>query len=116
MLWPVLFFACVLCYWVGVQVGHPILAYNIAYFALAICLYFLERALPYEREWLKSDGQIYNDIGHTILTKGFSQLLATSAALFGLSEFGPATSSGLWPAELPTFFQIVLALIIGEFG
>jgi ornithine lipid hydroxylase len=116
LLWPVLFCACVLCYWYGAKIGHGILAYNIAYFGLAACLFFLERIIPYQQEWLKSDGQMFNDIAHTVLTKGFSQILATSAALFGLSEFGPATSSGFWPNEWPLFFQVVLALIVGEFG
>lgn len=116
LLWPSLFSACVLSYWIGVQVGHPILAYNITYFGLALCLYLLERVMPFEREWLKSDGQIFNDIGHTVLTKGFSQLMATSAALFGLSELGPETASGVWPSDWPLFFQVVAALVIGEFG
>jgi hypothetical protein len=89
ILWPLLFFGCTLIYWLGVQLQHPILAYNIAYFSLALSLFFLERTMPHEPLWLASDGQMFNDLGHTFLTKGVSQLLATSAALFGVKEFGP---------------------------
>jgi len=103
-------------YWVGTQTGQPVLAYNIAYFSVALTLFSLERWLPYEKQWLQPDGQIWNDIGHTVMTKGFSQVLATSAALFGISELGPETASGFWPAEWPLLFQVLLALVIGEFG
>ncbi len=116
LLWPAIFLFGVTTYWIGTQNGHPVVAYNIAYFGIAVILFFLERWLPYEQKWQKSDGQLFNDIGHTVLTKGFSQLLATSAALLGLSEFGPESASGFWPTEWPLFFQVVLALIIGELG
>lgn len=116
LLWPAVFLFGVTTYWVGTQTGYPVLAYNVAYFGIALMLFFLERWLPYEPQWQKSDGQVFNDIGHTVLTKGFSQLLATSAALFGLSELGPETASGFWPNEWPMFFQAVLGLVIGELG
>lgn len=116
LLWPAVLSFGVITYWIGTKNGHPVLAYNIAYFGIAFILFFLERWLPYQQQWQQSDGQLLNDIGHTVLTKGFSQLLATSAALFGLSELGPETASGFWPADWPLFFQVVLALVIGEFG
>lgn len=116
LLWPAIFLSAITIYWIGTKTNHPIFAYNIAYFSIAITLFFLERWLPYEQQWLKQDGQVLNDIGHTALTKGFSQLLATSAALLGLSELGPDTATGIWPDEWPLFFQVLLALIIGEFG
>lgn len=116
LLWPSVLLFGITTYWIGTQAGHPVMAYNIAYFGVALILFFLERWLPYEPVWQQSDGQLFNDIGHTVLTKGFSQVLATSAALFGLSELGPETASGFWPGEWPLLFQVLLALVIGEFG
>lgn len=116
LLWPAILLLGLTTYWFGSVNGHPIMAYNIAYFGVALILFFLERWLPYEPTWLQSDGQTFNDIGHTALTKGVSQLLATSAALFGLSELGPETASGIWPNEWPLLFQVSLALVVGEFG
>jgi ornithine lipid hydroxylase len=116
VLWPLLFFFSMTFYWIGLKVNHPILAFNLAYFGLAGCLLFLERTMPYASAWLASDGQALNDIGHTALTKGLSQILATSAALFGLSEFGPTLSSGIWPESWNLIFQVSLALIVADFG
>lgn len=116
ILWPLLLVCSLTCYWLGLKFQHPILAFNLAYFGLAATLCMLERTMPYESAWLANDGQTANDIGHTALTKGLSQLLATSATLFGLSEFGPALSSGFWPSSWPLFFQVCLALIIAELG
>lgn len=114
-LWPLLLLLCIGIYWSGMQYQHPVLAYNIAYFGLAAALFVLEKTFPYEAEWAKSDGQVFNDIGHTVLTKGASQLLATSAALFGLSAT-TIEPSVYWPSHWPLFFQVVLALVIAEFG
>jgi ornithine lipid hydroxylase len=116
ILWPLFLFVCCSIYWLGVQLQHPILAYNIAYFSLALSLFFLERTMPHEPLWLASDGQMFNDLGHTFLTKGVSQLLATSAALFGVKEFGSEVSTGFWPADWPMLLQVILALVIAEFG
>ena len=116
LLWPAVFLFGVTTYYLGTQLGHPVVAYNIAYFGVALILFLLERWLPYEQQWQQSDGQLFNDIGHTVLTKGFSQLMATSAALFGLSELGPASASGFWPSDWPFLLQVVLGLIVGEFG
>jgi sterol desaturase/sphingolipid hydroxylase (fatty acid hydroxylase superfamily) len=116
VLWPVLFSTGVLIYWYGNELGYPVLGYNIAYFSIATALFILERIYPYQQQWLKSDGQALNDIAHTALTKGASQLFATSAALLGLSTLGPETAGSIWPNEWPLLFQILLALVIGEFG
>jgi sterol desaturase/sphingolipid hydroxylase (fatty acid hydroxylase superfamily) len=116
IVWPLMLILSIYCYFFGMKLQHPVLAFNFAYFGLAGSLYFLERAMPYESAWLFSDGQILNDIGHTILTKGLSQLLTTSATLFGLAEFGPSTSFGFWPESWHLFFQVCLALMIAEFG
>jgi ornithine lipid hydroxylase len=115
LLWPLLLSACLFTYWYGTQVGHPIMAYNLAYFGMAIVLFGLERVYPYQQAWLKSDGQMLNDIGHTVLTKGASQLLATSAALLGLSEVS-IEPSAYWPSNWPLAAQVGLALIVAEFG
>jgi len=115
LLWPGLLGLCVTGYGLGWQYGQPILAFNLTYFGLAATLLLLERALPYERAWLAGDGQLLNDVGHTALNKGIGQLLATSAAMAGVSQAAPA-GAGWWPEGWPLALQVVLALLVAEFG
>ncbi|MNL22817.1 Fatty acid hydroxylase superfamily protein [compost metagenome] len=84
-------------------------------------LFLLERYIPYETEWLQSDGETVNNIAHTLLTKGLVQLAATAAVLFPMLTaifLQPlaAMKFDLWPSQLPMVVQVTLALMIAEFG
>ncbi|MDE1147880.1 MAG: sterol desaturase family protein [Azospirillaceae bacterium] len=114
--WPGLLALCIAGYAYGDSLGHPILGYNITYFGMAGALLLLERLMPYEAEWAKSDGQMRQDISHTILNKGIGQLLATMGAMLGANAVAPAAASGIWPGHWPMAAQVVLGLIVGEFG
>lgn len=116
LLWPSILMLGITIYWLGTQSNTPVLAYNIAYFTTAILLFLLERYLPYESQWLKSDGQAWNDVAHTALTKGASQLIATSAVLIGVSQHAPETASSIWPTHWPLALQVALGLVVAEFG
>lgn len=114
-LWPTLLSTALLIYWIGLQTGYSVLAFNLSYLGMAASLYFLEKKYPYEQRWLASDGQALNDISHTALTKGLSQLLATTAGLSGLASIQLSPAS-IWPNAWPEISQVILALIIAEFG
>jgi len=116
LLWPGLLALCIGGYWYGWHAGYPVLAYNATYLGLALCLFLLERALPFERAWLAPDGQMLNDIGHTALNKGIGQMLATSLALAGVAHGGPQAAGDLWPAHWPLAAQVALGLLAAEFG
>lgn len=101
----------------GMAIGHGELAFNVIYLCFAVTLFFLERARPHEAKWLKSDGQEMPDIAHTLITKIPVQVIVVSLTYFGLVEgFGNRGSGGLWPSAWPMFFQVVLGLVIMEFG
>jgi ornithine lipid hydroxylase len=116
LLWPGLLALCCAGYWLGWQAGFPVLAYNATYFGLAASLFLLERAMPYEPAWQPSDGQTWNDVGHTALNKGIGQMLAATAAVVGVANAAPEAASGIWPSEWPLPLQIMLGLLVGEFG
>lgn len=116
LLWPLLVVVCIVGYWYGGQVGHPVLAFNITYFGLAVTLLILERVMPYEQAWMASDGQLLNDIAHTVLNKGLGQVIAASIAMLGLAQAGPEAASGFWPGHWPLWAQVLFAMILGEFG
>lgn len=115
-LWPGLLALCLSTTIYGVLNDSGFLLFNIAYFGLAIVLFFAERALPFERSWLKNDGQISVDLAHTALSKGVAQVLIVVGAVFGLAEFFAESGLNIWPTEWPLIAQVILGLIIIEAG
>ena len=108
VLWPVLLSACLYLTWRGIESGREALFLNLTYVGLAILLFALERLLPYERQWLRNDKQILPDLAHTLLNKGFSQLLIVVAIAAGVPEVVAAKGGGMWPDHWPLPLQILL--------
>lgn len=116
-LWPGILIAALIPTGYGIAHGHGPLAFNLTYFSLAGVLYFLEKWRPHEKEWLHSDGQEIPDLAHTAFTKTFVQLMVVSLTWFGLaSVVGGEQGTGIWPNHWHPFFQVVLGLVIAEFG
>ena len=114
--WPLLMAGAIAFNTWGMTTSHPIVMFNLSYLALAAALFFLERAMPYEPAWQKNDGQMLPDLGHTLLSKTAVQILIVSLAVIGLAESLPPTGASWWPHDWPMAAQIVLGLVIAEFG
>lgn len=121
------------CVWPGVFVfgligsyfafasPHPILAFVIVYFIAFGLLALFERILPYEQVWLANDGETFNDVAHTLLTKGLVEALSGLSAIFPMLAAQilrplAGLEFGIWPNSWPMFFQVVLAVVVAEFG
>jgi sterol desaturase/sphingolipid hydroxylase (fatty acid hydroxylase superfamily) len=124
LLWPgLMLIAIAITLW-GETQGKIILFFNIAYLFLVISLFFLEKWLPYEQEWLKPDGQNIASLLHTLTSKGTVQVLFAVSATIGLAEYVVPLAqyqqsenvSGFWPTEWPLVVQIIIGLIVAEFG
>jgi sterol desaturase/sphingolipid hydroxylase (fatty acid hydroxylase superfamily) len=96
--------------------GHGVLAFNITYLMLAVTVALLERVMPHERAWLENDGQMRADLAHTVLNKGFAQVLITFIVFMGIADRLAPVDDGIWPIGLPLTLQIVLGLVIAEAG
>jgi len=117
ILWPFLLAVSVYVVYLGIENDRPTLYFNAAYLSLAASLFFLERIMPYRREWVTSDGQEFPDFAHTILNKGLIQLLLFLLLVSGIIEtMGDRPSHSFWPSGMPMALQVVLALIISELG
>jgi sterol desaturase/sphingolipid hydroxylase (fatty acid hydroxylase superfamily) len=114
--WPVLFAASVAAVTYGLQIGHAVLVFNIAYITLAVAIALLERAFPYEEAWLKNDGQVLPDIAHTLLNKGVAQVIVVLVTFMGAAELAAPKAGTLWPEQWPFALQTILGLVIAEFG
>lgn len=101
---------------VAMQGPHPFLYFNLIYLTLALALLGLERVMPFERNWLASDGQIAPDIAHTLLNKGIVQVFAFAITAMGVAQAVDPAASGPWPGNWPMAAQVVLALVIAEAG
>ena len=116
--WPFLFGCCLALFAYGMHIGQPILYFNLAYVFLALTLFFLERFMPHEREWLGADGQLWQDLAHTLSSKGLVQGLLIFGGVIGLSAFlTPAAEAGrgIWPREWPMAAQVILGVVSAEF-
>jgi ornithine lipid hydroxylase len=114
--WPLLFATSVAAVAYGIQIGQPVLVFNITYIALAIAIASLERAFPHEESWLRNDGQIVPDIAHTLLNKGVAQVIVVLITFMGVAELASPAAGALWPDQLPFALQTILGLVIAEFG
>lgn len=116
VLWPAILAACLYGTWLGFAADHSAIYFNIIYIALALTLFTLERLLPHERNWLSNDGQMGPDLAHTLVSKGFAQVLVVVGVTIGIAEAVASKGGGLWPSEWPLAFQIILGMVIAEAG
>lgn len=117
--WPVLLVICISITAYGFAIDYPLVFFNIAYLFLIISLLFIERALPHEKQWLNSDGQTFANIAHTLSSKGTVQGIMIFGGAIGLVELITPVAEpghGIWPREWPLAAQVILGMILAEFG
>ena len=118
--WPLLYFGALVGAGFAFASNAPIMWFNAVYAALLGAIFLLERATPHRAEWLEHDGELLNDIGHTLLTKGAAQLAVAATSIVPMAVATVTRTddhvSQLWPTQWPLIAQVVLALVIAEFG
>lgn len=117
--WPALLIVCVVTTAVGFRLGVPVLVFNLTYLALVVALLLLERWMPHEPAWTDSDGQLFADLSHTLLSNGTIQVLVVFGGAIGLSALVARSGQsdfGLWPHHWPLAAQIVFGLAVSEFA
>jgi ornithine lipid hydroxylase len=119
MVFPVIFGAALLAtWWMGkLGVGPSLIVFSVSA-AAAVGVTISERLLPFEDQWSKSHGDLPLDLIYAVSslfaaprlfdTFALSLLVALAASLTGEGTW--------WPAFLPWGVQLVLAVVIGEFG
>lgn len=118
-LWPVLLAVCIGVTAWGFAGPYPMLVFNCAYAFLIISLFILERTMPHEKAWLHNDGQTFANIAHTLSSKAVVQGMLIFGGVIGLTEIiTPLEEPGysIWPREWPMAAQVVLGLVVAEFG
>ena len=117
ILWPAILCAALVGMGYGMARQQGPMAFNITYLCLALTLFFLERKRPHERDWLTPDGQMWPDLAHTLMTKIMVQAVIISLINLGIvHQLGARESTGFWPGHWPMAAQVVLGLVVAEFG
>ncbi len=119
MAWPVLLLLCICTTAYGFAIERPVVIFNLTYLSLAIILYVLERTMPFEKTWLENDGQTFANIAHTLTSKGLVQGLVIFSGVIGITAYITPMQGegyGIWPRDWPLFIQVIMTLVIAEFG
>jgi ornithine lipid hydroxylase len=121
LIWPAIFCGGLVGTYFALQSTAHLLWFNVVYLSVVATIALFERLMPYEQTWLERDGETFNDIAHTLLSKGGVQLAAaigTSAPMAVAIVAQPVLVMPvrIWPDSWPLFLQVVLGLIIAEFG
>ena len=117
LIWPLLFGVPVALVAFGMDLGIPgVLAFNIVYLSFAAVIFVLERVRPHETAWHSPDSQIWQDLGHTVVTKGVVQVTVVFAGVIGLAELVSADGRAPWPVHWPMWAQAALGMVVAEFG
>lgn len=97
----------------------PSVALQVVYWGSFALLLFLERLIPFERAWLKNDGQIKNDLSYTVVALAANSL-ATVVCLWLLvwliKSVEPVLSFHVWPTQWPFVVQVILGIAIWDLG
>lgn len=104
---------------IGGHYNHPVIAFNIAYFILAVSLYLLECKMPFEKKWQENDGQTFANIAHTLTSKGLVQGLVIFGGIIGITTYVTPLEGqgyGIWPRDWPLIIQVLMGLVVAEFG
>ncbi len=87
--------------------------------AVVLALLVLERVHPYHDGWLHSLGDLRTDLIHNVVNfwipEVYTVLFVGAFTVLGAS-LSETLGMTLWPAEWPLAAQLLLALVIGEFG
>ena len=116
---PVVFGLALAAAWWGVVLGvHASVVVFVVSMVAAVIITGLERVLPYEAQWSRSHGDVPTDLVYAVSSLFAAPRLFDTLALAALV---PLTGSlswgvGLWPGDWPWGFQVLLAVVLGEFG
>lgn len=118
-LWPALFGGALALTWLGQQTEHGLVWFVCVYFLFAMTIGIAERLMPFERAWLEDDRQTFANLAHTVLNKGVVQgcfAVIASVGVASVVQPDEGIGEGLWPAAWPLAAQVLLGLVIAEFG
>ena len=116
--WPFLVFGGIFCNYFFIAQGYSreyTSLISIAIFAL--CVLVLEWVIPYSEEWhSKPDQFLLNDVLYYVINYVIASMVIPLATILCLKFLSFFSYEGLWPTHWTYLSQIILALIVADFG
>ncbi len=95
-----------------VETGAHLWALAILLLAAISTSFIVELIVPYERAWNRDHGDLKRDVAHFVVNES-----TTSLAIMGIPAVAALIPwSGIWPRELPVVAQLVIAVLVADFG
>lgn len=121
LLWPAILCAGLTGAYLAFESNMHLFWFNVVYLSTVAVIALFERLMPYEQTWLKRDDETFNNVAHTLLSKGGVQIAAAIGMSFPLAVATVAQPvlsyhSHFWPDRWPMIFQVALGLVIAELG
>lgn len=121
VLYPVLLAAPTVAFaWLWKVGGwDPNLTIMTVYWAYFLVLIGVERLLPFEPAWNRRDGQLRNDLILSALGLPASTLAAIASLwvlTWAIKTFEPLVSLNVWPVHWPFAVQLILGVLLWDFG
>jgi len=111
-----------LCVWVFLwkRIGWDAsIALQIVYWAYLAVLVVLEQIIPFEKAWLKNDGQLKNDLILSLSSVAVNSLVAVVFLwlfTWAIKTYGPQVSLNVWPVHWPFLIQVILGIVLWDLG
>ena len=116
---PTVFGGALIAAWWGLNAGFhaSVVVFGVSASA-TLLVTLLERLLPYEPEWSRSHGDVPTDLFYVVSSLFAAPRIFDTVALAALIPLASAIPWGLalWPSDLPWGLQLLLAVVVGEFG
>ena len=118
---PLVFLATMSLAMAGIQAGYETF-YLVTFLnvAVALVILLLERVMPFTSEWNRERDDVVTDLTHVFLSTLIAPELIKlflPALMFQLGSMLSAwLGMSLWPGGLPLLLQLLLALVVAEFG
>jgi len=88
--------------------------------ASALVVWLLERTHPFTPQWTPSRRGLLLDLLHTLVSSNGVALLVRATVLTGVVMLGDylrtVTGISVWPDQWPLVAQLLLAIVVGDFG
>lgn len=115
---PLVLFAGLTLTHAAIEAGaSPEVAIGPATIASFVVIFALERLFPYQREWLRSHGDIRVDATYALMLTALIELIRPAVytiALIGAGFITARWEGGIWPDDWPVAAQLAIALVVAE--